>query len=738
MYELEIRESLSRRMSFLLALLLIAAVWPAALQAQTCAGTTPARHVPGPPPNHDPAAPDVDLWLPGVFRPGLTSRPNRRLPDDRDSTAWDSTDATGYSTGFEIFEGLDVAGDHLYVSYNIGFSIWDISGAFAERPKRIKVRDGWYFSDCQQDPRCGPFLSFPGSSELKFLVEDIVVLPEPGSDNVDVAVSGKNPVGISLWRFNTATEGLTAVYQDTSRVSRQVRLVSVDGDQGRTVYAFSSFSTGLAVYDVTRALAIGPCLQTIASDCPGVYLGTVGSISRGRYVDVMQRPSGEILVTVSDGDQVGQPLALQLWQVDDPSNPGAAILLFDGLDELIFGTSMFHYEGNDYLAVLERDDTLSLNVIKIFNITACSGGPCSLGAPVFDGLGVPPRVSPQFLTFSTYKGAPVLYHGFVGGPAGRKIEQLLDLRSLGRAGQNIVEVTDGGPTYFDALCRQDDLGYWAWYYPGNEFGLKNLSPRIGKFHPQTNYFYRAAGGVLDIHVWTPPEPVITTSVTDPDPAGLYWMGDEVTFEGSGSEGCNPVGAWTWTATTPPEISAVSTGETGNMVTYSFECDLAGRCDNAVVSVAGANSDPSCSGAMQIAAEITVKDPSVDLTSIEPSGGTFDQCNDVVFTAGLVGRGPIDLDWTVRRDPALDPDQDPQQTLNDTVGVEDLSTASPAFTWDTAAAVFAGIFIDGFESGSTSAWGQPAELTESFVIEAEVGGGSGPSVSVTVELNSCTP
>ncbi|MCP5112548.1 MAG: hypothetical protein GY953_17110, partial [bacterium] len=164
MSEFEIRESLCRRA---VVLLLIATAWPAALQAQTCAGKTPARHVPGPPPNHDPAAPEVDLWLPDIFRPGLTGLPNRRLPDNRDSTAWDSTDATGYSEGFEIFEGLDVAGDHLYVSYNVGFSIWDISGTFAERPKRITVRDGWYFADCQQDPRCGPFLSFPGSGELK-------------------------------------------------------------------------------------------------------------------------------------------------------------------------------------------------------------------------------------------------------------------------------------------------------------------------------------------------------------------------------------------------------------------------------------------------------------------------------------------------------------------------------------------------------------------------------------------
>lgn len=701
-------------------ILCVVAVQPATLEAQTCAGQTPAFAVP------------ESLWLDGIFRPGETDLPDNQLPPDRDSTTWDSIGVPTCATGEEIFQGLDVAGDYLYVAYNSGFSIWDISGANAEDPQRIKVRDGFSCGGSPCDVECGPFLGFPDPSEADFFVEDIVVLPEPGTTNVTIAVSGKNPVGISLWRFDTATEALSAVYQDTTRVSRQVRLTAVDdGTGGTTTYAFSSFGNGLAVYDVSQALAIGPCLEESGSDCPGVDLGELGSISSGRFLDILQRPGGEILVAAADG-QLGE--RLELWQVDDPSSPSTATQLFDGLDDLTFGVALFNYEDNDYLATLERDG--SFNVIKIFNINACGGGPCSLGAPVFDGIRLPPRSSHQFLTYSMTGSTPFLYHGLEGGFGGPKVEQLLDLTTLGRPEQNITEMTDGGPTYFDA-CEQAELDYWPWYYPGNEFGPNNFTPRIGKFDWDTRYFYRAAGGILDVHLWEA-QPTITTAVSDPDPQGLYWMGDEITFEAAGSNGCNPMGGWTWTPAAPPDVDPVMISETGNQVTFRFDCGLpSDRCADGSVAVAGTNADPSCDGAVEIADAVTVKDPEVVITSITPSSGSFSQCNDVDFMAALQGRGPVNLEWSVRRGPLLDPVQDPQQTAVDALAVEDLSTSKSAFTWLTQAAVFAGIFADGFESGDVSAWGQTPFLVEDFLVTVELEGG-GVDASATVELTSCSP
>ena len=716
-------------------LLLMAALYPAKLHAQSCSGQEPARFVPGPPPNHDPDAPDIDLWLPEIFRPGLTDLTNRRLPAERDSTGWDSLTIPGFSSGHEIFQGMDVLGDYMYAAYNAGFSIWDIA-TDPEKPDRVKVRDGWHFSSCQQNADCGPFLSFPGAGEVDFLVEDIDVMPAPGSANtVYIAVSGRNPVGISLWRFNTSNQALTAIYQDTTLVSRQVRLITVDG----VAYAFSSYGNGLAVYNMTRAIAIAGCLEETGSDCPGVYQGNLGTIDTGRYLDVFQRPNGEILVAASNGNISGQ--GLELWRLTDPSNPGSANRLFAGLNNRTFGVALFNYEGNDYLAALER--TGSLNVIKIFNINSCSGtGACNLGSPVFDDIGVPPRLSDQFLTYSTSRDTPFLYYGLFGGFGGPKVEQLLNLTTLGRPVQTITEMTDGGSTYFDN-CANTNIGYWAWYYPGNDFGPKNMTPRIGKFNPDTNIFYRAAGGILDVHVWEggidPPSPTITTTVNNPDPQSLYWMTDDITFEGEGSNGCNPTGIWTWTSQTPSDVNAVTVSEVGNQVTLRFECTSGGRCNDSVVSVSGANSDPSCAGAEQKSAFITVKDPSVELTSINPSSGRFTQCENVDFTAGLVGRGPVDLNWDVRRDPAQDAEQIPQQTFDDTVDEEDLSAASPTFTWNTEMAIFAGIFADGFESGDTSAWPSTPTLLENFVIQAELGSalklGGGSNATAIVELAS---
>ncbi len=461
-----------------LFLLLVTTLQPAALQAQTCAGQTPAFPVP------------ESLWLTDIFRPGLSDLPGNQIPPERDSTAWNSTGpAPGFTSGFEIFESLDIAGDYLYVAYNAGFSVWNIAAANAEDPQRIAVRDGWHFADCQMSQICGPFLSFPGTGEIDFLIEDIAVLADGA--NHYIAVSGRNPVGMSLWQLNTTTGVLAPIYQDATRTSRQVRLAAFDS----TIYAFTSSDSGLEVYDVTRALAIDPCLEETGSDCPGVFLGSVGTSSDGRYLDLLQRPTGDILIASSNGDVSG--LGLELWELPDPASPGIATRLFTGLDDRTFGTALFSYEDNDYLAALERDG--SFNVIKIFNINACGGGSCSLGVPMFE-LGVPPRISHQFLTFSTSNGTPFLYYGLIGGFGGPKVEQLLNLTTLGRPGQNITEMTTGGPTYFDA-CALEDLDYWPWYYPGNEFGLKNLSPRIGKFDSDTHFFYRAAGGVLDVHVW---------------------------------------------------------------------------------------------------------------------------------------------------------------------------------------------------------------------------------------------
>ena len=691
--------------------LLVAIATPRSLQGQ-CGNRTPAVPV------------TENLWLDGVFRPGLNGSPTAPLPVERDSTEWDSLTTPGYHSGHEIFEGLDVAGDHLFVAYNAGLLVWNIAGTTnGENPQRVAARDGWHFFGCSSDPICGPFLDFPPLSEVDFYVEDVDALAD-GSSTI-VVLSGKSPVGISLWEFDTVAETLSPVYQNVSRDSFQVRIVEVpDG----TIYAFSTDGEGVAVYDVSQALANPtPCLEETGADCPGVFLGELGSVAGSRYIDILQRPTGELLIVATDGRT--SAIDLELWELPDPSNPGAATRLFSGLDDRTYGSALFNLDGNDYLATVENSG--SNNFIRIFNINACQG-PCSLGSPLFS-LPVPAFVTRQTLSFSTSNGTPFLYYGVNGNLLGAQVEQLLDLTTLTPTGHSITEVTAGGPTYFDT-CVNQSLGYWPWYYPGNEFGLKNFSPRLGKFHPGTNFFYRAAGGVLDVHVWeagiTPPDPAITTSVSNPDPQGLYWMTDEILFEAVGMDGCNPVGNWSWTPTTPPGVNAVPGIQMGNQIPFTFECAGPGRCADAVVSIEAANDDPSCVGASSNAATITVKDPTIEIVSITPDSGVFTQCEVVTFDAALVGRGPVDFAWSV----------DGVEALTGMVPEEDLSTSMPSFDWDTSTVTFDLIFSDGFESGDTTRWsgvvGRGLGGTVPVLIELELDAGA-VSDSVTVDLTPVT-
>ena len=466
-------------------ILLMVVVAPAALQGQICGNRTPAMPVP------------EALWLERVIRPGLNGSPGAPLPAERDSTTWDSLRNPGFHNGWEIFEALDIAGDHLFVAYNAGVSVWNLAGAAnAENPQRVAVRDGWNHPFCQMNPICSGWLAFaePGGED-DFLVEDVDALAS--GQNVYVALAGKYlSLGTTLWEFNAVTEDLTPVYQDLTKISYQVRLVEVADTRGSTrIYAYAANGQGVSVYDVSHALAVGPCLEETGASCPGVSLGDLGTIAGGRFLDVHQRPTGEILLAVTDGRSSN--IELELWEITDPADPAAANQLFSGLDDDTFGTALFSYEGNDYLAVVER--ILPNNYVRIFNINACRGGSCSLGSPLFS-FPVPAFSTPQSLTFSTSQATPFLHYGVLGNLVGAQVEQLFDLTTLGRPGQSITELTAGGPTYFDP-CVNQNLGYWPWYYPGNEHGRKNLSPRMGKFHPDSKFFYRAARGVLDVHVW---------------------------------------------------------------------------------------------------------------------------------------------------------------------------------------------------------------------------------------------
>ena len=425
---------------------------------------------------------DVDavrLW-PGRLRPGL---PGESLPVERNSTGWVSLTIPGAASGHELFHSLDILGDHLFVAYNAGLQVWDISGEMAEDPQFLAGADGWL----------DDFLDFPIPGEIDTYTNDVAAIaPSTRGHDVLVAVSADSPVGVSIWHF-TPPSTLTPIYQDQGNDSRQVRTAELGG----VAYAFAAGPGGVSVYDLTAAAALAsPCLDTSGSVCPGVYLGEVGTMARGGYVDVIER-AGSLYLAASDGSLSGG-LGLEIWELSDPATPGTAVLKFSGLATDTRGLALFEHQGGFYLAAIERDGDRK---IRFFDADPCldADGCVSPGAPLAEIAPRPTGGAAHYLTFSTSGATPFLYYGVsTSFLDGSKAELLLDLTDLG-AGNQIVEITEGGGTYFDAGSGST-VDYWGDYYAGNTHGLNNFQPRVGRF--QGKFFYRAAFGILDVHVET--------------------------------------------------------------------------------------------------------------------------------------------------------------------------------------------------------------------------------------------
>ena len=666
------------------AFLAVAALSSAPSWSQTCSGLSPAFVV------------DEDLWLPNVFRPGLTNLAGNRIPPERDSTDWGSLTIPGANSGHELFWSVDVLGDYLFVAYNAGFQVWSIhenGGALprAENPLRLTIKDGWR----------GDFLSFPSPHEGDFFLEDIDVIQGPGS-KVYVALSGKHPAGMSVWVFDSNNEGLEPLYQNSKRSSRQVRLVDTSaGGDGSQIYAFSSRENAVEVYDITRAEQLpGPCDDnqlTPEVECPGVYLGNVRGatvdLPAGGYLDTMQLPSGEVYIGVSDDtENNGNSIGLELWQVN-LSHPQDSIRRFSGLNALTFGLAFFSMpdtpEGggtNYYLGAIERSG--SSNWIRIFDLSGCLTTNCSTLPRVGQPIARPPAVSRQFLTYSTSNGTPFLYYG-VEAPSiiGPKRELLLNVSNI----DNPREITEGGPTYLD-ICTNQDIGYWGWYYSRNQFGFDNFTPTIGRFHPTRNYFYRAAVGMFDVHVWegsTTTSPVIHVAL-DPGQGDL-WFGEPIGFSAS-AQGCPGAESWTWS---DDDTFASTLDDNGAQADFTFaSCGSSNECPSREIEVSAVKDacaeDP---GLVIHSVQVSVRDPRafIDGIDVSPPGDTFPMGSVLTFGTDPSpprGRAPFGYAWSVK-------------TVG---GVEILSGTSPTLTWDTSLLdPDPEIFADGFESGDGSAW-----------------------------------
>ncbi len=526
------------------------------------------------------------LW-PSGFQPGL---PGQQLPSRRDSTQWRSFTIPGVATGHELFHSLDIVGTHLYVVYNAGLQVWSIGGGDAEDPALLEAADGWR----------GDFFSFPEPGENDYFTDDIAALdPTGGNQDVLIAVAGRDTVGLSIWKHTLAPSDLDQLYQDLGSNTVQVRVAE---HLGRS-YAFAAGGTGVKVYDMTQAAGLAsPCLDESGTVCPGVYRGELGDMASGGYLDVIER-NGKLYVAVSDGNPLpARPLGLEIWEVDNPAVPSTAVRRFSGLATDTRGPALFEHGGTYYVAVIDR--LASNRTIRIYDVDSClDGNGCSsVGAPVWSRA-LPPRSVPaEFLTYSASFSTPFLYYGFQGiNLEGTKLEQLLDLSTLGTTNA-IVEVTDDGDTYTDS-CTGNTVDYWGDYYAANGHGLRNLSPRVGKF--RGDYFYRAAFGILDVHKKT-----VSTPALEIDGPTEGCPGEAASFQVTANN-CTPdppTASYDWTASGSPEITGNGTASVditwttpGNKTVMVTNADCAEAVGSATINIQdpsslGFASDPTYEGA----------------------------------------------------------------------------------------------------------------------------------------------
>lgn len=616
------------RFRVVLTLLAVTTSIPAALFGGTCGNNDPAVPVPEcrnenngqQVPCSDPSA--VRLW-PAGLRPGL---PGQTLPPERDSTQWTSTTIPGALSGHELFHGLDILGEKLYVAYNAGFQIYDIGGSHAEAPSRELTKDGWR----------GDFLDFPSFGENDFYVDDIEAVVSGGKNLI--ALSGRVTVGPTIWEHSISPLGLVQKYQDLGNRTQRIRIVN----QGGTNYAFAGGQFGIFVYDMNRAQALAtPCLDTSGTVCPGVYRGKLGETNLSLFLDTIWR-DGRVYVAKSGGNGV----PLEIWEVTTPSSPGTAVRRFQGLSAGAQGMAFFEVNTIPYLGVVEKSG--SAWRLKVYNVDACldTNGCGSLGTALVNRPLDVSASSPQFLNYSVSGSTPFLYYGANEfGIIGDQVEQLLDLSNFPGS---VSEITDSGGTYHDD-CNGQTIDYWGDYYPDNDNGLRNIRPMVGKF--RGNYFYRAAFGILDVHVREAQEPTLTLA----GPSEGF-PGDAQTFTTTAS-GCTPTSTYGWTASGGGSVS-------GSGATVGITWSVPG-----VKTVTVTNS--GCPGASAMRT-IDIQDASamVGGVSIDPAAPRV--CEEILFTAdGVTGQVPIADAWTVTRN-------------SDSTVVASGAGSNFTFSWDTSA------------------------------------------------------
>lgn len=592
----------------------------------------------------------------------------------RDSTTFAGVLTPGLQSGQELFHDVAIVGDRLFALYNYGIQVWDISGAANAKDPLLKQQvDGWM----------GHWWDPQMAGEDDYKTNNISAVQDPlDSNRVLVVVAGDGTVGTTIWEYLIAQNGLTQLSQHY--------LEGYELDVaffGTTPYAFVGTLAGVHAYNVKT--------QT--------YLGVLGAgTGRSQFVSAIER-DGVIYVMSSHGVTTGP----RIFRVPSPQTPGTATIVWSDSNTAYKGNELFEKDGHYYAAFIREnairlylvDDCLDANGCS--NLTARSVARAVPGATFGTHL---------VLRVSEANGTPFLYQGYDTGPDyhGRAMEGLFSLANLQSSGPqlSLVEITEnpGFQTY--TSCEDGvQLNYWGDMTSQNPYGFNRAAGRYGEFNG--NYFYRAAWTVLDVHAYdgTPPDPTLTLSISPPQTT--YWLDEDIDFVVS-TTNCPAAAPYDWDAT--GDFFESGLGTTTN--TYSWDLCPSANCDTTeqvTVTALGCSPNPSDFEALDL------EDPrpvvtGIDATQTQARGASLDQCAPTQLSA-LLSQGRTGAltylwtavdeaceEWNVERGGLLDC----EIPLVDGNG-DDVSTdASPVWAAENLQGDL--LFVDGFESGTTSRWG----------------------------------
>lgn len=526
-----------------------------------------------------------------------------RLPAERDDTRYAGSDVTDHD--FPIWQSVDIEEGFLFAAYWYGVEIWDVRGDNAVDPQLLSFFDG-------KDDRA-PVWPPPDEDSERVAEADA---PRGNSDILAVAVDF--PAGLLVLDTSAKTSKPSLLYQDHSWMGIPSVYTAEIGDRIWAFGALAQGGQGIGLWDLTPTTLPGysPCHENSSESiqCQGIRRGFVESGSKYQYIDGTPSPNGQRHFLAGSG-YLGD---VRIWDVTDPLAPVELVAGLDGAANN--GVALWEDGGRYYLAV---EEFLQLD---IFDVTPCMSGGCNSLPQAMSTF--PTQINTSYVTYSESEdGTPFLFVGSSDAcSGGRQREWLLNV-SDPEAPKDITP--DGILQIDDGLGGTADIDYWGWYYSSNPdpAGFSRVAPKRGKF--SGDYFYRAAGSILDIHQWATSEPTINIQ----GPAEAF-SGDAVALTAETFQ-CTPTAdGWSWNV----DGGVINGSATGSSISVTWSTQ-----GQKLVTA----TNPGCSGA-EGAHSITVEEAAARVGSVSAAPNPALVCQKVDFTASdIEGRNPVLKSWEVR-------------------------------------------------------------------------------------------